>query len=100
MSKVFVVDAHHTPLEPVHAGRARRLLKAGKALVCRRYPFTIRLKRVVEQPVVSALRLKIDPGSQTTGLALLNDATGEVVWIAELTHRGHEIVTGLQKRAA
>lgn len=100
MSKVFVVDANQTPLEPVHAGRARLLLKAGKAMIFRRYPFTIRLKREVEQPMVSALRLKIDPGSKTTGLALVNDATGEVVWIAELTHRGQEIVTALQKRAA
>ncbi len=100
MSKVFVVDANQTPLEPVHAGRARLLLKTGKAAVCRRYPFTICLKRVVAQPIVAALRLKIDPGAQTTGLALVNDETGEVVWIAELTHRGQEIVTALQKRAA
>jgi RRXRR protein len=100
MSKVFVLDAKQTPLEPVHAGRARLLLKAGKAVIHRRYPFTIRLRREVEQPVVSALRLKIDPGSKTTGLALVNDATGEVLWIAELTHRGQEIVTALQKRTA
>jgi hypothetical protein len=100
MSKVFVVDANHTLLEPVHAGRARLLLKAGKAVVRRRYPFTICLKRVVEQPMASALRLKIDPGAKTTGLALVNDETGEVVWIAELTHRGESIVAALQKRAA
>lgn len=100
MSKVFVVDANTTPLEPVHCGRARLLLKAGKAVVWRRYPFCIRLKRVVEQPVVAGLRLKIDPGSKTTGLALVNDATGEVVWIAELTHRGQEIVAAVRKRAA
>ncbi|MBO0791551.1 MAG: HNH endonuclease, partial [Ktedonobacteraceae bacterium] len=100
MSKVFVVDAHHTPLEPVHAGRARLLLKAGKAVVWRRYPFTIRLKRKVEHPVVSSLRLKIDPGSRTTGLALVKDDTGEVLWIAELAHRGPAIVAALRQRAA
>ncbi|MDQ2902568.1 MAG: RNA-guided endonuclease IscB [Chloroflexota bacterium] len=100
MSKVFVVDANTTPLEPVHCGRARLLLKAGKAVVWRRYPFCIRLKRVVEQPVVAGLRFKIDPGSKTTGLALVNDETGEVVWIAELTHRGQEIVAAVRKRAA
>lgn len=100
MSKVFVLDANQTPLEPIHAGRVRLLLNAGKAVIFRRYPFTIRLKREVEQPIVSALRLKIDPGSKTTGLALVNDATGEVVWISELTHRGQEIVTALSKRAA
>ena len=99
MSKVFVIDADKTPLEPVHAGRARLLLKAGKAVVWRRYPFCIRLKRTVEQPAPASLRLKIDPGAKVTGLALVNDATGEVVWIAELTHRGQEIVLALRKRA-
>ena len=84
MSKVFVVDSTKQPLDPVHPGRARLHLKAGKAAVYRRFPFTIILQRAVEQPVVQPLRLKIDPGSRTTGLALVNDAGGEVVWAAQL----------------
>jgi 5-methylcytosine-specific restriction endonuclease McrA len=44
--------------------------------------------------------LKIDPGSQVTGLALVNDATGEVVFAAELTHRGQEIKKRLAQRRA
>ena len=100
MSQVFVVDSTKQPLDPVHPGRARVLLTAGKAAVYRRFPFTIILKRAVEQPVVQPLRLKIDPGSKTTGLALVNDASGEVVWAAELRHRGDQIKRDLDKRRA
>ena len=33
MSKVFVIDTNKHPLDPVHPGRARLLLKHGKAAV-------------------------------------------------------------------
>src|SRR5215471_2883856 len=84
MSNVFVLDTNKQPLDPVHPGRARLLLTQGKAAVFRRYPFTIILAEAVSEPQVHGLRLKIDPGSKTTGFALVNDATGEVVWAAEL----------------
>lgn len=100
MSKVFVVDQNKQPLNPVHPGYARLLLTSGKAAVYRQYPFTLILKMAVEQPEVQPLRLKIDPGSTTTGLALVNDATGEVVFAAELSHRGQTIKKALEKRRA
>jgi hypothetical protein len=100
MSQVFVLDTTKRPLNPVHPGRARLLLKQGKAAVYRRYPFTIILKRAVEHPALEALRVKVDPGSQTTGLAVVNDASGEVVWAALLTHRGKQIKRDLQSRRA
>src|SRR5258708_583366 len=72
MSCVFVVDGAQHPCTPVHPGAARRLLTRGQAAVWRRYPFTIILEQVVPEASSSAapLRLKIDPGSKTTGLAL------------------------------
>ena len=73
MSKVFVLDAHKRPLNPVHPGRARLLLTQGKAAVFRHYPFTIVLKEEVHKPDSAPLRLKIDPGSKTTGLAIVNE---------------------------
>jgi 5-methylcytosine-specific restriction endonuclease McrA len=100
MSKVFVLDTHKQPLNPVYPGRARILLASGKAAVLKRYPFTIILKTVVEHPALEPLRLKIDPGSKTTGLALVNDATGEVVFAAELAHRGQQIKKALDGRRA
>ncbi len=50
MSKVFVLDTQKQPLGPLHPGRARLLLKQGKAAVYRRCPFTIILKTAVEAP--------------------------------------------------
>ncbi|MBO0860666.1 MAG: RRXRR domain-containing protein, partial [Chloracidobacterium sp.] len=44
----------------------------GKADVFRRYPFTIILKREIENPILPDLKLKIDPGSKTTGVAIVN----------------------------
>jgi 5-methylcytosine-specific restriction endonuclease McrA len=102
MAKVFVVDATKKPLDPVHRGWARLLLSQRKAAVFRRFPFTIILKGVTpaELPEPRPLRVKIDPGSKTTGLAVINDVTGEVVWAAELTHRGQQVKTALDTRRA
>jgi 5-methylcytosine-specific restriction endonuclease McrA len=100
MSKVFVVDTNKHPLNPVHPGRARLLLTRGKAAVLRRYPFTIVLKSAVESPHVEPLRVKLDPGSKVTGLAIVNDVSGEVVFAAELTHRGQAIKKALDGRRA
>lgn len=100
MSKVFVVDTNKQPLNPVHSGYARLLLTQGKAAVLKRYPFTIILKVAIEMPDVQPLRIKIDPGSKTTGLAIVNDASGEVVFAAELSHRGNYIKERLDKRRA
>jgi len=98
MSHVFVVDAHRKPLNPVHPGRARLLLTQGQAAVYRRYPFTIILKTALAAPSLPSLHLKIDPGARTSGLAVVNDATGEVVWAAELTHRGPAIKRRMDTR--
>ncbi|GHO77886.1 hypothetical protein KSD_56570 [Ktedonobacter sp. SOSP1-85] len=98
MSKVFVIESSHQPLDPVHPGQARRFLKQGKAAVWRRFPFTIILKQEVKQPQTEPLRLKIDPGSRTTGIALVHDISGEVVFAAELTHRGQQVKEALDTR--
>jgi 5-methylcytosine-specific restriction endonuclease McrA len=98
MAKVFVLDTNKNPLDPIHPGRARLLLMQQKAAVLRRYPFTIILKEAKPTAPSTPLRVKIDPGSQTTGLVVLNDATGEVVWAAELTHRGQQVKDALDTR--
>lgn len=98
MSFVFVVDQERRPLAPVHPGRARFLLSAGHAAVLRRYPFTIILKDPKSNNETSPLRIKLDPGSKTTGLAVVNDDNGQVVWAAEVAHRGEQITSNLLKR--
>lgn len=98
MSYVFVVDTDRHPLNPVHPARARILLSSGKAAVLKRSPFTIVLKTSVEQPTLTPLRLKLDPGSNTTGIALVNDQSGQLFFAADLSHRGHAIKDALQSR--
>jgi 5-methylcytosine-specific restriction endonuclease McrA len=100
MSFVFVVDQGRKPLDPIHPGRARFLLTAGHAAVLRRYPFTIIMKECKPDAQPQPLRVKLDPGSQTTGIAVVNDRTGQVVWAAELTHRGDQVQAKLADRRA
>ncbi len=96
---VFVVDKNKKPCNPCHPAKARILLGLGKAAVLRRFPFIIILK---EEKVfdIQLLRLKIDPGSKTTGLAIVNDTTGVVLFALEITHRGHFIHEQLLQRRA
>ncbi|MBD2457066.1 HNH endonuclease [Nostoc sp. FACHB-87] len=95
---VFTVDTNKQPLNPVHPGQARRLLNLQQAAVYRRYPFTIILKYAVPNPEIQTHQLKIDPGSKTTGLAILQ--SNKVLWGAELTHRGQQIKNNLESRRA
>jgi hypothetical protein len=44
---VFVLDTNRKPLNPCTPGVARGLLKAAKAKVFRRFPFTIILNKVL-----------------------------------------------------
>ncbi|MDM8549237.1 RNA-guided endonuclease IscB [Desulfobacterales bacterium HSG2] len=95
--KVFVIDKNKKPLSPIYPGRARILLKQGKAAVFRMFPFTIILKYAVNTTPES-LRIKIDPGSRVTGIALVNDRTGDIPFAAEIEHRGGIIKKNLEKR--
>lgn len=93
---VFVIDAERKPLNPISPARARELLTKQKAVVIRRYPFTIMLKAKIETPTLKPLTLKLDPGSKVTGIAILE---GErVIWAANLEHRGQQIKSDLTKR--
>ena len=74
MSKVFVLDTNKQPLDPIHPGWARKLLDTKQAAVFRQCPFTIILKTERVNPQVQSLRLKLDPGSKTTGMAVGNFA--------------------------
>jgi 5-methylcytosine-specific restriction endonuclease McrA len=97
---VFVLDTNKIPLAPCHEAKARKLLDVGKAAIYRRYPFTIILKYSVEGPAIPELRVKLDPGSRTTGIAVVDDQSGKVVFAAELYHRGYAIKENLDSRRA
>ncbi|NEQ37919.1 MAG: HNH endonuclease [Okeania sp. SIO3I5] len=93
-NSVFVLDTNKNPCDPIHPGKARKLLSQNKAAVFRQYPFTIILKEVSKP--TKKYRIKIDPGAKFTGLALLSKAN--IVWCAELEHRGFQITEALTKR--
>ena len=51
-----------------------------------------------ESGEVQPLRLKLDPGSKKTGVALLNEVTKKVVFAMEIEHRGMAISMNLKTR--
>lgn len=95
---VFLIDTNKQSLNPIPPARARNLLSKGKAAVFRLFPFTLILKKAVENRTLKPLTLKLDPGSKFTGIALLDGE--EVIWVAELQHRGQQIKSSLASRRA
>ena len=108
---VFVLDRSGVPLMPCSEKRARKLLAAGRARMHRLVPFVIRLvDRHADSCAFQPLRIKLDPGSKATGLALVRDTetvdaiTGEiqrgaaVLSLMELVHRGWQISEALTAR--
>jgi hypothetical protein len=89
---VFVLDKRKRPVMPCCEKRARPLLECGRAVVHRRYPFTIRLKDRVD---VEPVRVTLGPDSTTTGIAAVADEDGNkparVLCLFELAHRGRQI---------
>jgi 5-methylcytosine-specific restriction endonuclease McrA len=98
--QVAVIDQNRRALAPTTGVRARLLLKEGKAAVFRRAPLTIILKRMVEDVQVPDLQLKLDPGSRKTGVAIVNQESGQIVFAAEIEHRGEAIKQALAARRA
>jgi hypothetical protein len=90
---VFVLDQRKRPVMPCSEERARLLLGRGRAAVDRRDPFTIRLKDRVAGNV-EPVRVKLDPGSRTTGIAVVvvedGNKPARVLCLFELAHPGQQ----------
>jgi len=100
VSHVFVLDKHGKPLMPCHPAQARKLLSSGRARIHRLVPFVIRLIDR-EDGQVQPVRLKFDPGSKVTGIALVREVgkIQYVLYLAELEHRGAAIRKHMIRRA-
>ena len=99
--RVFVLDKNLKPLDPCHSARARELVSKGRAKVFKRYPFTIVLQdRTIEASTIHSHRIKIDPGSKITGIAVVTEETGRVTNALEISHRGQQIKDSLESRRA
>ena len=103
---VFVLDKKGKPLMPCSEKRARQLLERGRARVHKLTPFAIRLvDRLVEDSILQPVRLKLDPGSKRTGLAIVRESSSpegdcnlHVIALAEILHRGPLISKKLAAR--
>ncbi len=87
---------------PCSEKRARLLLTRRKARIHTMYPFTIRLvKQTALQSTLQPIRCKIDPGSKTTGMAIVREKESQqtVLFLLELTHRGSVIRDALRARS-
>lgn len=102
---VLVFDKRKKPLMPASEKRARLLLQRGRAVVVKMYPFTIRLKDRVKGEV-QPIRIKIDPGSRSAGIAVVkeketgNTTTCTVTNLFQINHRGLAISQALSSRRA
>lgn len=99
---VFVLDKSGKPLMPCSEKRARLLLERGRARIHRVLPFVIRLMdRKAGESSFQPLRIKLDPGSKITGLALVQEKKNAiaVLNLFDLVHRGHQISKALTSRS-
>ena len=100
---VFVLDRTGKAMMPCSEKRARLLLERGRARVHRVLPFVIRLvDRAAGSCTFQPLRLKLDPGSKVTGMALVREFNGGVAVLSlfDLMHRGRQISEALTARAS
>lgn len=97
---VFVVDKNNNPCIPTSERKAAYFLQKKYATIFKRFPFTVRMKQLSQKKDNYSIRLKIDPGSKITGLALLLEkcnTEADLIWCAELHHK-LGIVESLQHR--
>ena len=100
---VFSSDGQ--PLMPTHPAKARKLMQKGRAVPHHvKGLFGIRLlDRTRDESSVQEVAINIDPGSQTTGIAVVaddEDRQRTVLAALEIKHRAFTIKTTLTKRRA
>ena len=100
---VPVLSSEGEPLMPCHPARARKLLAKGRAVPHHiKGIFAIRLlDRTHEQSALQDVSLHIDPGSDTSGFAIVTDDSDEqrtVLAAVELKHRARAIKATMTRR--
>ena len=102
-NRVPVVDADQQPLAPCTPRRARILVKQAKARGRHRNGiYHLILKRSVPSQLIQTASITVNPGSTTTGIAVIQDRKDQsrtVLLGIELHHRGKTIKSNMTKRA-
>ncbi len=99
---VFVLDVHRNPLMPCTEKGVRQMLEPGRAQVHQMAPFIIRLKgRTAQTSVFQPIRVKFDPGSNTTGAAIIMEgAKGpKAIFFGEIVHKAGNQARSNARRA-
>jgi hypothetical protein len=98
---VFVLDQRQRPVMP--CCERRLFVERGRAVVHHCYRFTNRLKDRIGGDV-EPLRVKLDAGSRTTGIAVVADEDGNkparVLCLFERAHPGQRIRGSDDRRSA
>lgn len=81
---VYVLNQNGHKLMPCNPAKARKLVRAGKAKVAGRNPFTIKLLWDCEEQV-QEITLGIDKGSHATGFSCVGK--GQILLSGEIRHR-------------
>ena len=102
-NRVPVIDADRNPLAPCTPRRARILVKQGKAQGRHRNGiYHLVLNRTVPSQLIQAASIMVNPGSATTGIAVVHDGQEQsrtILLGIELHHRGKFIKQNMVKRS-
>lgn len=97
---VIVLDKHKKPLGTTTERRARKLMEKRRACVYRYAPFTIIIKDVDIRNCkdIPSYEIKVDPGSRTTGIAIVNTETQDLEFAIQIVHRAEQVKENLDTR--
>ena len=90
---VIALDKHKKPLGFITERRCRILMERHRVCLYRVFPAIVILKDkdCRDFDVLPTFRIKIDPGSKHTGIAIVCNETNEVMFYMQIEHRGEQI---------
>lgn len=99
---VIALDKHRKPLGFITERRCRILCEKKRAVLLRRFPCVAIIRDVDARTITDKprYRIKIDPGSITDGISIIDEAGGRIMFAMHIVHRASNVVSGLKTRAA
>lgn len=97
---IIALDKNKRPLGFLTERRCRILMERKRAVLYRVFPTVVILMDMDARKIhdLPSYRIKIDPGSKYTGIAIVRNDTDELVYAMQIEHRGDAVRAGLQKR--
>lgn len=97
---IIALDKNKRPLGFLTERRCRILMERKRAVLYRVFPTVVILMDMDVRKLqdLPSYRIKIDPGSKYTGIAIVRNDTDELVYAMQIEHRGDAVRAGLQKR--